>query len=274
MFARPLVAAVLLGVAALLLGVFTVPAAGQEPEPLPDGTWVVPRDGASRPASSWPAATPFEMIEFTIYVEATYEEEVHDFEIEVSAGPELDPDGTLADAGRIDEYVASPREAAPAIFSARTDVASQWLSIPGSYYWQAHYVEHGELYATPVRRLNVTPRAAPDPPVAAVPTPPVASALPVFVPAPLAASTVRIIVRRAITQATRRSARVLLYRCASAPGGVATCRPSWRDAHATYHGTLRIRSGLSGLDATFSGTTAARACDRRCARAIDWSTSL
>ena len=53
------------------------------PQPLPPPAWVLPGDGTSRPASSWPAATPFEMVDFTLYVYAPFL--LHStFEIEVA----------------------------------------------------------------------------------------------------------------------------------------------------------------------------------------------
>jgi hypothetical protein len=261
-------------VAAALLGTCAAPAAAQEP--LPGDSWVVPRDSASRPASSWPDATVFEMVEFTIYTDA-YEDGAGPFDVEVSGSPALDPDGTLADAGRIDAYVAAPRPANPEIFSARTNVTAQWLSIPATYYWQAHYVEDGEVYGTPVRRLTITPRPAPDPPAVPAPLPlppPPAIVAPTTVPASLTAATARAIVRRAITRVTRRAPRGLIYRCVSTPGGAAKCRPSWRDARYVYRGTLEIRSGLGGISVTFTGTLTTRSCVRRCARAFEWSTSV
>jgi hypothetical protein len=255
---------------AFLLGAFVTPAAAQV-EPLPGETWAVPRDGASRPASSWPEATPSEMLEFTIYADG-YEQAPLPFDVEVSRSPALDPDGTLANADRIDAYVATPRATAPEIFSARTNVASQWLSIPGTYYWQAHYEDaDGELYGTDVRRLVITPRPETAPAAAASPAPSFAApAPPAFVPAPLPAGTVRIIVRRAIVAATHRSPSRLVYRCASA----ATCRPSWRDTRYAYRGTLQISSGLAGLHASFTGTRTTRSCTSRCTRTVAWSTSL
>jgi hypothetical protein len=263
-------------VAAALLGICAAPAAAQEP--LPGTSWVLPRDGSSHPASSWPDATAFEMVEFTIYVDV-YEAGAHPFDVEVSGSPALDADGTLADAGRIDGYVAAPRAAAPEVFSARTSVAAQWLSIPATYYWQAHYDEDGEVYATPVQRLTITPRPAPDPPAVPAPPPlpllqPPTVAAPATVPAPLAATTMRTIVRRAIIRVTGRAPHGLLYRCVSVTAGAAKCRPSWRDARYVYRGTLEIRSGLVGAGVTFTGTRTARSCVRRCARAFEWSTSL
>jgi hypothetical protein len=256
--------------AAFLLGAFVTPAAAQV-EPLPGKTWLVPADGAGHPASSWPDATAVEMFEFSIYAD-DYDEQPASFDVEVAASPALDPDGTLADANRLDAYVATASAAFPETFSARTNVASRWLSIVGTYYWQAHYEEEdGELYGTDVRRLAITPRAAPDPPAAMAPPSPFIAPKPAtIVPAPLSASTVRIIVRRAIVDGTHRSPTGLVYRCA----GATTCRPSWRDARYAYRGTLQISSGLAGLHASFIGTRTTRSCARRCTRTVHWSTSL
>jgi hypothetical protein len=97
---------------------------------------------------------------------------------------------------------------------------------------------------------------------------------PVAPPPPrLAASTARIIVRRAILAATHRSHRGLNYGCVTAPAA-ASCRPSWRDLRYRYRGTLQIQIGAAGIDVTFTGTRAARSCTGRCARALTWTTTL
>lgn len=227
--------------------------------------WMVPRDGATLHTSSWPAAKPSEMIEFTIYW-GEYGDAPYDFDIEVATSAATDPDGTLADANVIDRYEAYER--LDDIFSARTELSAPWLAAPGTYYWQAHSDDD----VLPVRALTIVPAPPPDPPPPlAAPAPPyVAPPLPAPAPAPLSPSTVRVVVRRAIAAGTHRVPSALVYRCASAE----TCRPSWRDRRFAYRGTLRIASGLEGIAATFSGVRTLRSCPRRCSRDVTWKVSL
>ena len=264
--------------AAAVLGACSAGAIAQEP--LPGDSRVVPADGASWRAASWPDPTVFEMVDFAIYLdEYAADEEVDDFDVEVSTSPALDPDGTLADADRIDAYVALPLAAHPEIFTVKTNLTAEWVATPGTYYWQAHYDEDGELYVSEVHRLTITPRPAADPPTVPAPTPalpaPVVATSLVPAPAPLPARTVRTWVRRAIDRATHRTPSGLVYRCrSSSAGGAATCRPSWHDARFAYRGTLRISAGRATTQVAFTGTRAARSCRRRCVRGIQWSISL
>lgn len=253
--------------------VLAVTAAALFAAPAEAGTWLVPRDGATRPASSWPNATPSEMTEFTVYW-GDYASTPYDFDIEVATSPATDPDGTLANATVIDRYQALPRPGFDDIFGARTALDARWLATPGTYYWQAAYEEAGAIEALPVRSLTVTPATPPDPPQPrATPVPFVVSPPPAPVRPPLAASTARIVTRRAIAAGTHRVARGVVYRCVTAPGA-ATCRPSWRDARHRYSGTLRITAGAGGIAAAFSGTRTDRACARRCSRRVSWSAAM
>jgi hypothetical protein len=254
---------------AILAGALAAPASARSAEPLPAGTWLVPRDGQTRPASSWPAATPFEMASFTIYT-SDYDEPPYDFDIAVATGPETDPEGLLVAANVIDRFEAVPRSDFPDIYDGRTVLDARWLANPATYYWQASYAHGVEVYAGPVRSLTVIPATPPDPPqppaarAPYVAPPPAAPA-----PRPLAASTARIVVRRAIAAGTHRLPRGLVYRCTTAPGA-ATCLPSWRDARHRYRGTLRITSGAGGIAATFTGTRMRGSQ----ARAVTWSATL
>jgi hypothetical protein len=244
----------MLALALLVFAALAAPAAAQYAEPLPPGTWLVPADGAMIHASSWPAATPSEMQSFTIYT-GDYATLPYDFDVDVATSPGTDPQGLLIGANVIDRYEAVPRESLPHIFDARTALAAQWLATPATYYWQASFTTgDGDVYAGPVRSLTVVSAPPPDPPQAPVPPVPyVAPPPPAPARPPLAATTARRIVRRAIAQGTRRLARRLTYRCTTAPGA-ATCRPSWRDDRYRYRGTLRINAGANGISATFAGT--------------------
>jgi hypothetical protein len=254
---------------AMLTGALAAPASAQHAEPLPAGTWLVPRDGQTRPASSWPAATPFEMASFTIYT-SDYAEAPYDFDVAVATSPATDARGLLLAANVVDRYEAIPRRDFPDIYDARTALVAQWLSIPATYHWQASYEHAGEIYAGPVRSLTVVPAPPPDPPQPpAARAPYVAPPPAALPPPPLAATTARIVVRRLIAAGTHRLARGLVYRCASVPGG-ATCRPSWRDARYRYRGTMQLTPGAAGIAATFTGTRSRGAH----ARAVTWSAVL
>src|SRR3954453_15973065 len=131
----------------------------------PDGEDAVPFDGYRHPVSSWPNATHDEMFSFTIYAEF----EDGDFQIEVATEPDLDPDGTLADANRVDAYVAPlDSRVTGEVFTAPTSLDAQWLGTLGTYYWQAHGTDWGTFYATPVQSIPITER----PPAAQTPPPP------------------------------------------------------------------------------------------------------
>jgi hypothetical protein len=240
--------------AILLSALLAAPAEAQYVEPLPAGTWVLPVDGATHQASSWPQATPFEMLGFAVYLNG-YDELPEQFDIAVASGAGTTSEGLLTPANVIDRYAAPARPDVPSIFTARTALDSRWLGTPGTYHWQASFTTgDGDVYAGPVRSLTVVPAPPPDPPQAPaavapfVAPPPAAPARP-----PLAASTARIVVRRAIAAGTHRVARGLVYRCVTAPGA-GTCRPSWRAGRYRYRGTLRITSGAGGISATFEGT--------------------
>jgi hypothetical protein len=85
-------------------------------------SWSVPPDGASHTASSWPHATRFQMLEFTLYDEDA-------------------PDVKVATDHSMDDVVATyetaPRDGLPEITSARTAPDDRWVGTPGIYYWQA-----------------------------------------------------------------------------------------------------------------------------------------
>jgi hypothetical protein len=264
---------------AVLLAALAAAPARAEVEPFPGQTWVVPSEGFVWSASSWPAALPSQMLDFTVYLDE-YEELPADLDVEVATGPELDAEGTLADADVIERYEAQPVAGHPTVFAARTRPEAQWLSQPATYYWQATYEEYEdgeeELYASAVHTLSIVPAPRPDPPQTFTFTPPPAPAAPaaaVITPPPLAATTAREIVRRAILAGTHRDYRGLTYRCTTAPAA-ATCRPSWRDHRFRYRGTLRISTGTAGITAAFTGTRAARACQRHCVRKYAWTTRL
>src|SRR3954453_20644685 len=84
--------------------------------------WSVPPDGASHPASSWPHATRFEMLDFTLYdSEAS----------SVAVATDRSMDDVVA------TYETAPRPGLPEITSARTGLDDQWVGTPGVYYWRA-----------------------------------------------------------------------------------------------------------------------------------------
>jgi hypothetical protein len=266
-------------VLAAALGAFG-PAAAADTEPLPEGSYATPADGASRQASSWPRATNFEMFEFTLYSDFPPGADER-FDLEVATGPALDPDGTLADAARVDRYAVPRRAGFSDIFSARTNVASRWLATPGTYYWQAYYREPGESpYATPLQRITITPQRAPDPPDPPKPPRPAAppAGLPPAPPPPppvqvaprLTLRAARAAVRLTIRRETGRRPRGLRSACERETDDIVTCRLAWRDARSTYHGTMTVRSRPAGVRASLRGSRTRRACLRRCRRAIRW----
>jgi hypothetical protein len=252
----------------VLLGLLAAPAAA-ETEPLPPGTVVLPGDGQVWTASAWPSATPFEMHEFAVYA-LDYEELPDRFVFAVAASPATDADGLLADP--VDRYVATAQADRPGIYAAPTDLGARWLGTPGTYAWQASYLDDdGDTYASPVRTLSVVAPPPPDAPSRPVLVPPPVAPLPVATPRAPDAGTVRTAVRRAIHAATHMVPRGLVYRCVPTPAA-ATCRPSWRDVRFRYRGTLRLSFAASPIAATFTGTRVARG--HRRARAVTWATSL
>jgi hypothetical protein len=253
----------LFAVAALAALALPATSASAQPEPIP-GVWVLPANGASHLASSWPNATPDQMVDFTIYTEPGSKAS----DIEVATKPDLDPvDGTLLDANVIAEYVAPLRPPFDDVFEVRTDVADRWVATVGTYYWQAYYVDEadGEAYTTPVQRLVVKPRPLPDP--SEYPTeqlPATRSTLPptakVVAPPPerviagppgLTAISVRWALRRAIVHRTRHDPRRLRARCTRVTRYVAACRPTWRDDRHRYAATVQVTSRLRGPRAAF-----------------------
>jgi hypothetical protein len=257
---------------ALILGAMTAPAAA-DTEPLPAGTVVAPRDGQGWTASSWPGATPSEMHDFAVYA-ADYDDLPDAFAFAVATSPETSADDGLL-AHPISSYPAPAQPDRLGIYTARTSVGDRWLGTPGTYYWQASYidVDEGDTYAGPVRTLTIIARPPPE-----APPPPVAPALPPPPPSVIAATprppdvgTVRTVVRRAIHSVTHMVPRNLVYRCTRMPAA-ATCRPSWRDFRARYRGTLHVRFETGAITATFSGKRTP--FGHRRARAVTWTTVL
>ncbi len=272
---HPILGAVL----AAALGALGSAAAG-DTQPLPSGSYATPADGASWPASSWPDATNFEMFEFTIYSDFPAGADDR-FDVEVATGPGLDPDGTLADAARVDAYAVPRRAGFSDIFSARTNVASRWLASPGTYYWQAYYREPGEApYATPLQRITITPHRdpdPPDPPRRPRPAPPPAVLPPAPPPPPVVKAAARLTLRAAretgrvtIRRETGRRPRGLRSVCDRETDYIVTCRLAWHDARYTYRGAMTVTSRPSGIRASLRGARTQRACRRRCRRAIRW----
>src|SRR4051794_18794895 len=116
-------------VLALLTAALAAPPAGAQVEPLPGRTWLVPGQSFLWRASSWPAALPSEMFDFTVYLEE-YAAPPEAVAIEVSGVPDTDLDGTLADAAVIDRYEARPIAGQRDILTVRTRVAARWLATP------------------------------------------------------------------------------------------------------------------------------------------------
>jgi hypothetical protein len=86
--------------------------------------WSIPPDGASHPASSWPHATRFEMLEFTLY---------GDDELPATVAVATDP--AMHDV--VTTYATAPRAGFDEIVAARTRPDDRWVGTPGVYYWQA-----------------------------------------------------------------------------------------------------------------------------------------
>jgi hypothetical protein len=259
----------------LVLAVFPAAASSEGPY----GEYAVPFDGYRQAVSSWPNATQDEMFSFTIYAEF----EDGEFEIEVATEPDLDSDGTLADANRVDGYVAplDPR-VTEEVFTAPTSLDAQWLGTLGTYYWQAHRTDWGTLYATPVQSITITDRPPADPPSG----PPLERTLPTQQPsttanpgAQVVASTAkqlsrtsaRTILRRAIREQAGRSPQTLASRCSLPTPYLARCHLTWRDARYRYRAKATLTSTTGGMLAKFDGTRTRRQCTRRCRSAIHWS---
>ena len=266
----------------LLLAVLAPPAEAS-PEPLPAPSTVLPADNASRPASSWPAAKPFEAVDFTLYVSAPFLASAQ-YVVEVATSPSADTDGTLADAARIDRLVATPRAGFGGVFSVRTSVDARWVGTPGTYWWQAYATRTDPaagcdpcVYASPVQRLVLTPRRpgdAADTPADFAPSGPGPAAGPSYPGvAPLTRAAARAAVRAAVRRRTGERPRRLRTRCAFPTPYDATCRSTWRDLSFRYRGTAFVWSGEGGTGASFSGTRSVRGCRRavgRCATPVRW----
>src|SRR5205807_2074969 len=106
--------------------------------PLPSGTVVLPSDGQAWTASSWPNATPFQMQKFVAYA-SQYEALPDAFAFAVATSPATDANGLLRTP--IDHYVAPAQPDHLAIYAAQTRLDATWLGAPGTYYWQASYVD-------------------------------------------------------------------------------------------------------------------------------------
>src|ERR1700712_999457 len=100
----------------LLAAALAAPAAAAA-----DESWSVPPDGASHPASSWPHATRFEMLDFTLYdSEAS----------SVAVATDRSMDDVVA------TYETTPRAGLPEPPSGRPALADTWVGTPGVSYWQ------------------------------------------------------------------------------------------------------------------------------------------
>jgi hypothetical protein len=109
--------------------------------------WSIPPDGTSHAASSWPHATRFEMLEFTLYGDDA-----------LPARIVVANDRAMKNV--VTTYATAPRAGFDEIVSARTRPDDRWLGTPGIYYWQA-----GD---EPVQTLRIAGGgAAPAPEVAA-----------------------------------------------------------------------------------------------------------
>src|SRR4051794_3160214 len=86
--------------------------------------WSIPPDGASHPASSWPHATRFEMLDFTLYGD-----DRPPSRIAVATDP------ALRDV--VATYDTAPLPGVDEVVSARTTPGDRWVGTPGVYYWQA-----------------------------------------------------------------------------------------------------------------------------------------
>jgi hypothetical protein len=268
----------LLLIGLLLLAAFPAAASADDPEN-PYEEYAVPFDGYRHPVSSWPNATSFEMFSFTVYAEF----EAGEFQVEVATSPDADPDGTLADANRVDAYVAplDPR-VTEEVFSARTSLDAQWLGTLGTYYWQAYRIESGAVvYATPIQRIFITERPPPDPPSdppleRSPPTQPISpggSAGPVVV-TPTAKRLSRTSARTILSRAIRTqsgSPQKLTSSCSLPTPYLARCDLTWRDARYGYKVKAKLTSSTGGILAKLDGTRTRRECTRRCRSAIHWS---
>ena len=267
------------------LAVLAPPArAAVEPLPPPSSTWCPPT-APRGPASSWPAATAAELPGFAIYAYAPFLL-AGPFDVEVATSPEPDPDGTLADAARVDRLVATPaRRLHGDLLGARPDVGAQWAGTPGTYWWQAYSrrIDPASgcdpcVYASPLHRLVLGPPQ----PAAATPggspapglVPPGGAAGPSYLEvAPLTRAGARRAVRAAVRRRTGVRARRLRARCTFPTPYDATCRSAWRDDGFRYRGTMFVWSGAAGNGASFSGTRTVRGCRgpaRRCTTAMRW----
>src|SRR4051812_38298420 len=101
--------------------------------------WSVPPDGASHAASSWPHASRFEMLEFTLYGD-------EDLPSRVAVASDRAMHDVVA------TYDTAPRAGLDEIVAARTQPDDKWVGTPGVYYWQA-----GD---EPVQTLRITSAAA------------------------------------------------------------------------------------------------------------------
>jgi hypothetical protein len=273
---RLLVLVLVLG--SLLLAALPAPASAYDLES-PYDEYAVPFDGYRHPISSWPNATSSEMISFTIYAEFAAGE----FEVEVATSPNADPDGTLADANRVDAYVAplDPR-VTEEVFTVRTNLDSEWVATLGTYYWQAYRRESGAIvYSTPIQRIIIAERPPPDPPsdppLARTPPTQPATTTPGQVAGPVAKqlsrSSAKTILRRAIRTQSGRSPQALTSSCSLPTPYLARCRLTWRDARYRYRANARLTSSTGGMRAKLDGTRTRtrRECTRRCRSAIHWS---
>ena len=240
--------------------------------------YAVPFDGYRQPVSSFPNALRSEMIAFTIYAPFADGE----FEIEVATGPDADPDGTLADAGRVDAYVAPPDPRVTSeVFTAHTDLDAAWLATLGTYYWQSYRREAGAIvYATPVQRIVIVERPPPDAPfdpssagtspAPAAATPPAAYLEP-GTAVKLSRRSATTILRRVVRTQSGRRPRALVSRCTLPTSFLAECRLSWRDARHRYRVRARLESTAGGMLAELDGKRIRRACKRRCRSTVHWS---
>ena len=269
--------------AALALAALILPASAAA-EPWPPPSVALPADGAERPASRWPAASPADAVGFALYTYAPFLPA--SFTVEVASGPHTDPDGTLADAAAVDRLVATPLPGFTGIFAARTGPAARWTATPGTYWWQASTTGPGSapgcdpcVFASPVRRLVVRARTPADDAAAdaggsegsAVDGGP-AAAVPAYLDVPrLTRAHARRAVRAEVRRRTGLPPRGLRARCALRTPYDATCRSRWRDASFRYRGTMFVWAGSDGTGVSFSGTRTVRGCRRGCATALRWA---
>src|SRR4051812_2593732 len=86
--------------------------------------WSVPPDGASHPASSWPHASRFEMLDFTL-----------SGDVQPPAGTAVATDRAMHDV--VPTYDTTPQPGVDDIAPARPGLDDRWVGTPGVYYWQA-----------------------------------------------------------------------------------------------------------------------------------------